>query len=146
MGGHTPGGIIIIDAITKISYICIPTKGKYEGQGLSGSLDSFASVDNSVACLGSQQAGCCHLNYNKNLCCRFAVDAAMLDWQDNFSGLNSGTGRLLPPLLPFKYSALRELGIEMERIFAPPLQRGVVDMNEAKPSAVAERPLEIIEQ
>ena len=104
----------MIDAITKIAYI----RRSDESEIWSTRSDWFprlvASVYNSAARRGSQQAGCRHFNYDKNFCCRFAVFAAMLDWQDNFSGRIRGAGRLLPPLLPLEHSALGELGIEME--------------------------------
>src|SRR5690242_11924666 len=48
--------------------------------------------------------------------------------------------------LPLERGAVGELGIKMERIFEPPLERGEIDVHETEPSAVAERPFEIVEQ
>ena len=54
--------------------------------------------------------------------------------------------RKLGILLPLERNAISELGIEVKRILRLSLERRKIDMNQAKPSAIPERPLEIVEQ
>src|SRR5437763_5484635 len=49
-------------------------------------------------------------------------------------------------LLPLERGAVGELGIKMERVLEPPLERGEIDVHETEPLVVAEGPLEIVEQ
>src|SRR5258708_8847583 len=49
-------------------------------------------------------------------------------------------------LLPLERGAVADLGIKMDRVFDPPFHRSEIDVHETEPSAVAERPLEIVEQ
>src|SRR5271166_3165852 len=58
--------------------------------------------------------------------------------------MRSGRGRSL--LFPLERGAPREFGIEMERVLGPPIERAVINVDEAEPSAVAEPPLEIVEE
>src|SRR6516162_3279977 len=50
------------------------------------------------------------------------------------------------PLSPLERDTSGELSVEMKRVLEPPLARAVVHVDEAESPAVAEPPLEIIEQ
>jgi hypothetical protein len=145
--GRTPRGIIVIDAITKISYIWRSD----ENEIWSTRSEWFPRLVRNPQTTALRAEGRSKPAVAISTITRiFAVDLLYLQrcliGKTTSAGRIRGAGRPLLPLLPLEHSALGELGIEMERVFAPPLLRRVVDMNEAKPSAVAERPLEIIEQ
>src|SRR5205823_4374349 len=75
---------------------------------------------------------------------KIGVSATWMTWATKSS--DESEPRKLGILLPLERDAIGELGIEMERILGPPLERRKIDMDQAKPSVIAERPLEIVEQ
>src|SRR5271167_2366632 len=75
---------------------------------------------------------------------KIGVSATWMTWATRSSD-ESGLSKPCI-LLPLERGAVGELGIKMERILEPPFQRGEIDVHEPEPSAVTERPLEIVEQ
>src|SRR5215467_9485864 len=61
---------------------------------------------------------------------------------------SSGASGLIRPgiSLPLEGDTVGEFRVEMERVLGPPVECRKIDVDEAEPSAVAERPFEIIEQ